>query len=164
MVCDLIEDSIDEGSGVLRAESLPNVDGLIDGHFWRDVLGAEELIDSYPKNAPVDPRHAAYPPVFCVAFDEPIDLITTFYDAPHQIFTKVSRFLVEGEMIPEEVESLIGTTTGDIDLVKNLEGRLPPSSPSAQILPNTAPEARPQSSSVRSSPRYFREPTGLMKP
>jgi hypothetical protein len=100
-VCDLIEDSIDESSRVFRAESLPDVDRLIDSHLRWDVVGAKELIDSYPKDASIDPRHAAHFPVLRVALDEPINLIATFHDTPHQILAKVPRFVVEGEMIPE---------------------------------------------------------------
>jgi hypothetical protein len=68
-----------------------------------------------------------------IAFDEAIDLIAMLDHTSNQTFTKGSGLLVRGEILPEEVQCFTNVLPGHIDLVKNLEGKLPPTSPNSQI-------------------------------
>ena len=131
-----VEDSVNKSSRVFGTKFLANLDGLVDGNLRRDILAVAKFIDCHSQNVSIDLGHASHLPMLSVFFNEAIDFVAMFDYPSNQLLTKVSSLFVRSEIIPEEIQSLVHSPLGHIDLVKNLKGRLPPSSPSSQILPD----------------------------
>lgn len=132
MVSNLVEDSIDKSSRVFGAKFFANVDSLVDGNLRRDILAVEKLIYCHSENVSIDMGHAAHLPVLSILFYQAINFIAVLDHSPDQMFIKISGLLVRSEIILEEIQSLSHLPVGHINLVKNLEGKLPPASPNSQ--------------------------------
>jgi len=113
----LVEDSIDESPGVLRAESLTDLDSLVNGNLRGDILAVEKLIDCDSEDVSIDLSHTTHLPVLSILLNTVIDLIGMPDHAPDQTFTKVPGLLVRGEVSPEETECMVDAPLGHINLV-----------------------------------------------
>ncbi len=131
-----VEDSVDKSSRVFGTEFLANLDGLIDGNLRRDILAVAKLVDCHSQNVSIDLGHPTHLPMFGMPFNDCVDFVVMFDYSSNQSRTKVSGLFVRIEIVPEEIQSPVHCPLGHIDLVKDLKGRLPPPSPSSQILPD----------------------------
>ncbi len=71
---DSVEDTIDKAAGFLGSKPFPQVNGLIQGHLWGNVITITEFKCGKTEQIPVDHSHAVQTPVLRNLFNEAINL------------------------------------------------------------------------------------------
>ena len=69
-----IEDSIDECGGLFSGKSFDDLQSLIDGHSWRNVIEVLQLRCSNPQGISIDDRHPAQTPAITGSVDPFVNL------------------------------------------------------------------------------------------
>src|SRR3990172_8430131 len=123
---DPIQDAVDEPAGLLGAELLRHLDGLVDGHLGRDVRRPEQLEDAGAEDVAIHHGHPLQVPVLGVLGDQLVDLLPVEHRPPQKDFTKRAHLGVPRVPVPELLRG--GgriRLPPQIELVEELQRHLP---------------------------------------
>src|SRR5437867_200555 len=120
---DAVQDAVDEGSRLLVAEQLHDLDGFVERDAGRNVRQVQEFIDRHSQDGPICDRHPVNGPVLGVAAEQSVQFVCVGDDPVDEAFGKGLGLRMCRVLRPEVLQPA-GRAAMDIPLVQDLEGQL----------------------------------------